>query len=96
MRYAGPIGGNMFAMFNLSNVGPWQLIIVLVLVLIFFGAGKLPGVFREIGKATKAFKDGQKDDDADETMTQSVKLLNEGIEDAEEIKASEGYKPRIG
>lgn len=39
-----------------------ELLLVLLLVLIFFGAGKLPQVFGQFGKAVKSFKDGQKED----------------------------------
>jgi len=40
--------------------GVSELIIVLVIVLIFFGAGKLPKVMSQLGRGTKAFKDGVK------------------------------------
>jgi len=52
----------MFAgMFGLS--GPWELGIILVIVLIFFGVGKLPKVLGQMGKGVRAFKDGMKDED---------------------------------
>ena len=38
--------------------GPRELILILILVLIFFGAGKLPKVMSELGKGLSAFKDG--------------------------------------
>ncbi len=40
------------------SVGIWQLILILALVLILFGAGKLPTVMGEIGKGIKNFKKG--------------------------------------
>ncbi len=46
----------------LSMPNGQELLLVLLLVLIFFGAGKLPQVFGQFGKAVKSFKDGQKDD----------------------------------
>jgi sec-independent protein translocase protein TatA len=49
----------MIAMFAMN--GPWEWIIILVVVLIFFGAGKLPNVLGQMGKGVKAFKNGMKD-----------------------------------
>jgi sec-independent protein translocase protein TatA len=50
-----------------------NIIIVLVIVLILFGAGKLPKVMGDLGKGIKNFKDGLKD----EENTESKNLLNE-------------------
>ena len=40
-------------------------LVVLVIVLIVFGAGKLPKVMGDLGKGVRSFKAGLKDDDAD-------------------------------
>ncbi len=40
-----------------------HLLIVMVIVLILFGAGKLPKVMNDLAKGIKAFKDGLKDED---------------------------------
>ena len=39
-----------------------EIILILIIVLIFFGAGKLPKVAGEIAKGIKSFKEGLKDD----------------------------------
>ncbi len=39
------------------GLGGWEWGVILLIVLIFFGAGKLPDVFRQAGKGIKAFKD---------------------------------------
>ena len=41
--------------------GPFELMIVLAIVLILFGAGKLPKVLGQMGKGVKAFKEGLSD-----------------------------------
>jgi sec-independent protein translocase protein TatA len=46
-------------------IGPWELGIILVIVLILFGAGRLPQVFESFGKGIKAFRDAQKDEPLD-------------------------------
>ena len=42
--------------------GPWEIGLILVIVLIVFGVGKLPQVGASLGKGIRAFKQGQKDD----------------------------------
>ena len=44
------------------GLGHWESILILVIVLIFFGAGKLPKVAGEIAKGIKSFRQGLKDD----------------------------------
>lgn len=36
----------------------WHILVVLVVVLIVFGAGKLPNVMGDLGKGIRSFKDG--------------------------------------
>ena len=43
------------------GLGTTELIIILVLVLVIFGAGKLPSVGGALGKGLRNFKDGIKD-----------------------------------
>src|SRR6187551_3136962 len=50
------------------NIGPTELIIVLIIVLVLFGGAKLPSLARSLGQAQKEFKKGMdesKDDDED-------------------------------
>ncbi|GAB4192312.1 MAG: hypothetical protein OHK0024_32430 [Thalassobaculales bacterium] len=44
----------------------WHWLIVLAIVLIIFGAGKLPKVMGDFGKGIKNFKEGMKDQEAEE------------------------------
>jgi len=43
------------------GLGTSELIIILILVLIIFGAGKLPQVGKSLGQGLRNFKDGMKD-----------------------------------
>ncbi len=45
------------------GLGPMELIIILVIILIIFGAGKLPEIGGGMGKAIRNFKSGVKDTD---------------------------------
>lgn len=42
-----------------------HLLIILLIVLVLFGAGKLPQVMSDLGKGLKAFKSGMKGEDKD-------------------------------
>lgn len=42
-----------------GSLGSTELIVVLVVVLIVFGAGKLPSVMRDLGKGVSEFKKAQ-------------------------------------
>ena len=39
--------------------GPWEIVLILVVILIVFGVGKLPQVGGAIGKGLRAFRKGQ-------------------------------------
>ncbi|WP_298378477.1 twin-arginine translocase TatA/TatE family subunit [Azospirillum sp.] len=47
----------------------WHWIIVLLIVLLLFGAGKLPAVMGDIAKGVKAFKAGLKDGEEEAAAT---------------------------
>lgn len=48
------------------NIGIWQVVLILVVVLILFGAGKLPKVMGDVASGIKNFKAGMRDDDQTE------------------------------
>lgn len=49
------------------GLGTSELLIILVLVLIIFGAGKLPQVGKSLGQGLRNFKDGMKDGSGDKS-----------------------------
>jgi sec-independent protein translocase protein TatA len=53
------------------NIGPTELIILLVIVLLIFGPKRLPGLGKQLGTGMREFKDsisgkGGRDDDEDD------------------------------
>ena len=56
----------------MPNIGPTELIIVLVIVLLIFGPKRLPGLGKQLGSGMREFKDsisgkgGRDDEDDDE------------------------------
>jgi len=43
------------------QIGPWQILIVAIVVLVLFGRGKISNLMGEVGKGITAFKKGVKD-----------------------------------
>ncbi len=50
-----------------------NIIIILFIVLILFGAGKLPKVMGDIAKGIKSFKEGLKDEEATKETKETLK-----------------------
>lgn len=51
----------------------WHLLIVLIVVILMFGAGRLPTLMGDMAKGVKAFKKGLNDDVADTKDKEPVK-----------------------
>ncbi len=49
-----------------SKFGGWEILLILVIILIVFGVGKLPQVGSAIGKGIRSFKKGQSGEDEEE------------------------------
>ena len=43
------------------RVGPWELILILAIVLVIFGGRKIPEIARGLGEGIRNFKDAMKD-----------------------------------
>ena len=43
--------------------GPFQILIVVLLILVVFGASRLPGIAENLAKGINSFKKGLKDDE---------------------------------
>jgi sec-independent protein translocase protein TatA len=66
------------------NIGPTELIIVLVIVLLIFGPKRLPGLGKQLGSGMREFKDsitgrGKDDDDADTASTDTRVQANTAL-----------------
>lgn len=42
------------------SIGIWQLVLILLIVLLIFGAGKLPRVMGDMGKGIRSMREGLK------------------------------------
>lgn len=43
------------------QMGPWQILVIAIVVLVLFGRGKISSLMGEVGKGITAFKKGVKD-----------------------------------
>ena len=62
----------------MPSIGPTELIIVLVIVLVLFGVGRISKIAGEMGSGIRAFMDGLKgeDEEGDETETGDTEESN--------------------
>ncbi len=51
----------IFLGFGIGALGPTELIIILVIVLLLFGASRIPEIARSLGKSVKEFKKAGKE-----------------------------------
>ena len=42
----------------LGVVGPWQIVIIALVILLLFGGKKIPELMKGLGKGVKSFKEG--------------------------------------
>ena len=47
----------MLVFFPLGVVGPWQVVIIALVILLLFGGKKIPELMKGLGKGVKSFKD---------------------------------------
>lgn len=62
------------------RLGPWEIALIVIVILIVFGVGRLPQVGGAIGKGIRNFRKGQRGEDFEE--------------EEEEEKKEEPPKPR--
>jgi sec-independent protein translocase protein TatA len=61
----------------IQNIGPTQLLIVLIIVLVLFGSNKLPDLARSLGRSLGEFKKGR--EEGEKLANEKVKELVDDI-----------------
>ncbi|MCF8213075.1 MAG: twin-arginine translocase TatA/TatE family subunit [Schleiferiaceae bacterium] len=59
----------------LGIIGPWQIVLIVAIVLLLFGGRKIPELMRGLGGGVKEFKKAMREDD-DETPKDDSKKLS--------------------
>lgn len=61
------------------RMGPWEIALILVVILIVFGVGKLPQALGTIGKGIRAFKRAESGEDEEEEDVDTEQEVSEKI-----------------
>lgn len=52
--------------FVIGAIGPWQVALLILVAILFFGGRKIPELMKGLGQGIKEFKKATKDDDSPE------------------------------
>ncbi len=55
----------------MPTLGGWEWVIILVIVLLIFGVGRIGKLGEELGKGVRAFRQGVQDEDKEEPEEES-------------------------
>ena len=64
---------NNLQIFEAGMIGGPQIILIVVLLILLFGAKKIPELMKGMGKGIKEFKDATNEDDSSEKKNDSSK-----------------------
>ena len=53
-------------------IGPWQIALIVVVVLLLFGGRKIPELMRGLGSGIKEFKDASKEEESGEKIDEKI------------------------
>ena len=48
----------VMTIYPLGVLGPWEIVIIALVILLLFGGKKIPELMKGLGKGVKSFKDG--------------------------------------
>ena len=70
------------------SIGFWQIAIVVVLVVLLFGRGKISSLMGDVAKGIKSFKKGMKDPVQDQPESSSSEVQDQSESSSPEDKSS--------
>jgi sec-independent protein translocase protein TatA len=71
----------------MPNIGTTEIVLLLVLALLLFGAKRLPEIGRSMGRGMREFKDSVTGKDEDEDLDSHAELMAHVEEDEEPVPA---------
>jgi sec-independent protein translocase protein TatA len=80
----------------MPNLGPWEIIILVVVLLLVFGSRRLPEIGRSVGKGMREFKQSVTGKDEDEPKLEDAQdppeLTASAVEEEDEQAVGAGTK----
>ena len=75
------------------SLGPWQLIIIALVILVLFGRGRISEMMGDFGKGIKSFKQGMNEEDAKpaKQISHEAKPADEGLKE-DQVKTTSDPK----
>ena len=59
------------------SIGFWQIAIVVILIVLLFGRGKISGIMGDVAKGIKSFKKGMASDATEDSETKNISENNQ-------------------
>ncbi|OYX61852.1 MAG: Sec-independent protein translocase TatA [Sphingomonadales bacterium 32-64-17] len=69
------------------NIGPFQILIIALVILVLFGRGRISEMMGDFGKGVKSFRKGLNDDDTPAAPSARIDAARNGQADAAEAKS---------
>jgi sec-independent protein translocase protein TatA len=76
----------------MGSLSIWHWIIVIAVVLLLFGRGKISDLMGDVAQGIKAFKKGMQDDDVAEKKPEPVKTLDHNAASSTGARSDVGSK----
>ncbi|MBX7539988.1 twin-arginine translocase TatA/TatE family subunit [Qipengyuania sphaerica] len=75
------------------SLGPWQLIIIAIVILVLFGRGRISEMMGDFGKGIKSFKKGMNEEDEQpaKQISHEAKPADQGLKE-EQVKTTSDPK----
>ena len=67
----------------MMSIGFWQIAIVVILVVLLFGRGKISDLMGDVAKGIKSFKKGMASDITDDNEPKNISENNQDLKDKE-------------
>ena len=68
--------------YPLGVIGPWQIVIIALVILLLFGGKKIPELMKGLGKGVKSFKEGM--NEIEDQINQADDSLKKDTKDSAE------------
>lgn len=61
----------MISSIIIGMIGPWQIAIIVLVIILLFGGKKIPELMKGMGKGIREFKDGMNPDDKENSNSET-------------------------